>query len=171
MTDEQPKSYQQRRLDFINSGRPLPPKKLRKPIPKKSESRLKQESEEKQRRGDGDTELQKFFKSAMKRMVGRCAETGLVTETRIYQYAIRSICHILPRKKCPSVAYSQNNWVELDPGFHVKFDAMSWGEREGLGCWPVIRDRLVVVWPDLAEGERRHFPESVLEYMRKNKIF
>lgn len=152
-----------------NAGLPKEKKVYR--IPKKSAKRIKQEAEEKELRGDNDTELQKFFKSAMKRMTGYCSETGLKTETKIYRYAINSICHILPRQKCKSVATHPCNWMEFDPGFHVKFDAMSWEERERLGCWSVIRDKLILVWPDLDKSEHRHFPQSVIDYMDKNEPF
>lgn len=151
------------------AGLPKPPKQYT--IPKKSKKKLEQEAKEKEERGGGDTELQRFFKSAMRRMSGFCAETGLKTETKIYKYAICSICHILPRSKCPSVATHPCIWIELDVGFHVKFDAMSWEEREKLGCWPIIRDKLIMVYPDLAPEERRHFPASVLKYMEEHENF
>lgn len=145
--------------------------KPKKPIRKVSEKKAAEQKAEKEARGDNDTELQRFFKSAMKRMTGRCAETGLRTETRIYKYAIMSICHILPRSKCPSVATHPCIWMEFDVGFHVKFDAMSWEEREQLGCWSIIRDKLVMVYPSLAPDERRHFPESVLKFINDNEPF
>jgi hypothetical protein len=171
MTEEQLPYHEQRRLRKAGILPPLPTKKERKPIPKISKKKAQEIADEKKRLGGEDTDLVKFFKNAMKRMVGRCAETGLVTETRIYAYAIRSICHILSQQHCESVKYHPCNWIEFDPGFHVKFDAMSWEEREQLGCWPIIRDKLIMVWPDLYPAERRHFPESVLKYMEQLKPF
>lgn len=159
--------YLKKRQDFINAGRPLankPPNQIRK-VSLKREAKILAEKEE---RGDGDTEKQKWFKNRIKQMTGYCAETGLRTETRIYRYAINSICHILSQQHCKSVMHNLWNWIEFEPGFHVKFDAMSWEEREQLGCWPIIRDRLIMVYPDLAVEERRHFPESVLKYMQKH---
>lgn len=148
---------------------PKPPKQYS--IPKKSAKKIEKEKAEREARGDNDTDLQRFFKSAMKRMAGVCAETGLKTETKIYKYAIMSICHILPRSKCPSVATHPCIWMEFDVGFHVKFDAMSWEEREKLGCWPIIREKLIMVYPNLDPSEHRHFPQSVLDYMKKNEPF
>jgi hypothetical protein len=158
--------YLKKRQDHINAGRPLPPKKTYK-IPSKSEKRIEKEKAEKEERGENDSELVKFFKAAMKRMRGVCEETGLKTETKIYAYAIRSICHILSQQHCPSVKYDLFNWMEFDPGFHVKFDAMSWEEREQMGCWPVIRDKLIMVYNNLDPTEIRHFPTNVLNYMIK----
>lgn len=140
-------------------------------IPKKSKKRMEQEAKEKEERGDNDTELQRFFKSAMKRMTGYCEETGLRTETKIYRYAILSICHILPKRLCKSVKYHPQNWIELSPDIHNKFDSISWEERETWGCWPKVRDRLVSVWQELDKSERRHFPSSVIEYMKANDNF
>lgn len=151
-------------------GKPAEPKK-QYTIPKKSAKKIAEEKAEKERLGGEDSDLVKWFKARMKAMTGFCAETGLRTETKIYAYAICSICHILPKAKCESVKYHPLNWIELEPGFHTKFDAMSWEEREELGCWPIIRDRLVMVWPDLAASEQRHFPDSVRKYMEKNNPF
>ena len=172
MTQEQDIPFH-KRLAAIRDG--SAPKttgpKQRKPIAKKSAKRQAEDAAAKDVRSGEDTELVKFFKRAIKQMSGYCEETGLKTETSIYQYAIMSICHILPRSKCPSVALHPCIWVELNCDFHTKFDAMSWQEREQLGCWPIIRDKLIMVWPDLHPSEHRHFPESVLNYMEKNKSF
>ena len=137
-------------------------------IPKVSEKKKKEIAAEKERLGGGDSDLVRFFKTAMKRMKGACEETGLKTETKIYAYAIMSICHILPKEKVKSVMYHPCNWIELNCDFHHKFDAMSWEEREKLGCWPVIMEKLIMVYPDLDPSERRHFPTSVLNFIEKN---
>lgn len=147
-------------------------KKQPKPIAKKSVKKIAEEKEERASRGpDGDTELQKFMKNAIKRMRGVCAETGLRTETKIFKYACMSIAHILPRQKVKSVQYHPLNWIELDVGMHVKFDKMSWEEREQMGCWPEIRDKLIHIWTELDQSEHRHFPDSVRDYMKKNEPF
>lgn len=154
-----------------NAGKP----KVKKPyvIPKKSPKKIKQEAAEREARGDNDTELQLFFKRAMKRMTGECRECFARTETKVYQYAIFSICHILEKRPtvCPSVAYNQNNWIELCPDHHHKFDNSNWEERETWGIWPTVREKLILLYDDLDPAERRHFPESVLRYMEKNYPF
>jgi hypothetical protein len=162
--------YMRQRQEHINKGRPLAEKK-KHIIPKLSEKRAKKLEEQKKERGDGDTEKQKWFKNRIKQMSGRCNETGLKTETKIYLYAIRSICHILPQESCKSVQFHPLNWIELNIDFHVKFDAMSWQEREKMGCWPVIMERLIMIYPDLDPLEHRHFPESVLDYINKHEPF
>jgi hypothetical protein len=72
---------------------------------------------------------------------------------------------------CPSVKTHPLNFVVLCPDHHTMFDGMNWEEREQLGFWETVRDRLILVYPDLAENERRHFPDSVLEYMKKHDAF
>lgn len=150
---------------------PLSFKKEPKPIAKKSEKKIAEEKLEKEKLGGEDTELVKWYRARQKQLVGRCAETGLVVETKNFKYAVASICHLLPKSTCPSVATHPLNWIELNIDFHFKFDAMSWHEKEKLGCWPIIRDRLIMVYPDLDPAEHRFFPASVLQYMIKHSNF
>jgi hypothetical protein len=145
--------YFKKRQEMKLYGKVAEPKKAYS-IPKKSAKKIKQEAEEKEKRGDNF-----------------CEETGLRTETKIYQYAIMSICHILPKRLCKSVAYHPQNWIELAPDIHAKFDSISWDEKETWGCWPKVRDRLITVWQELDKSERRHFPSSVIEYMKANDNF
>src|SRR5690606_8177390 len=129
----------------------LPKPKKTYSIPKVSAKRKAMMEREKEERGDNDTELQKWFKARIKySMKGRCEETGLKTETGIYRYAIMSCCHILPKRLCKSVMYHPLNFLELIPDMHHKFDNIGWEERETWGCWPVVVQRLIMVYPDLA---------------------
>lgn len=143
--------------------------KPKKQIPRESEKRKKEKAEEKERLGGDDTELVKWYKARMKQMTGRCNETGMKTETKIYAYAIMSICHLLDKRDtvCPSVKTHPLNWIELAPDIHTMFDKASWEEREMMGCWETIRDRLIAIYPSIDQKERRHFPSSVLNYMIK----
>lgn len=163
-------SYLEDRRKWSQFGKPPKEKKVYR-IPKKSEKKIKEEADEKERLGGDDSQLVKWYKGRMKQLTGRCAETGLVTETKIYQYAIMSICHLLPKRLCPSVMYHPLNWIELNVDVHYKFDNSKWEEIEKWGCYETIRDRLIMVYPDLDPSERRHFPESVANYMRKNDVF
>ena len=162
--------YIKKRQEFILQGRPLPEKKKYN-IPKKSEKRKQKEAEEKELRGGEDTDLVKWFKQQIKVMPEYCEETGLKMETKIYKYAIMSIAHILPKASCKSVALHPLNRMFFNVDFHTKFDAMSWGEKEKLGCWPIIVERLIMIYPDLAPSERRHFPDSVLKIIKENEPF
>lgn len=160
-------------MERLRKAREPKPKKVYKGIPRKSAKKIAAEKEEKERLGGDDTDLVKWYKSRMKQMSGRCNETGMKVETKIYAYAIMSICHLLDKRdtKCPSVKIHPMNWIELAPDVHTMFDKATWEEREQMGCWETIRDRLILVYPDLAQEERRHFPQQVLDYMEKNKPF
>lgn len=171
MSEDQPLSYfEQRQLRKAGMLPPLPTKKEKKPLKKKSEKKIAEERAERERLGGDDTDLVKWYKARMKMMTGYCNETGLKTETKIYKYAIASICHLLPKSTCPSVKTHPLNFIELNCDFHTKFDAMSWEEKEKLGCWPIIHDRLISVWCDLAPEERKYFPDSVRNFIEKNSF-
>lgn len=147
-------------------------KKQPKPIAKKSLKKIAEEKEERASRGtDGETQLTKWFKLQMRMMPEYCEETGLKLETKIYKYAIMSICHILPKATCKSVALHPLNRMFFNVDFHQKFDAMSWEEREQLGCWKEIRERLIMMYDQIDQSELRHFPSSVREYIEENEPF
>ncbi len=164
-------SYTQSLADIRNGFAPKTTgAKPKKPLKKVSDKKKKEMAEEKKLRGDEDTDLVKWYKRQIKFM-DLCEESGLRLETHIYKYAIMSVCHILPKSTCPSVAIHPLNRVFLVPDLHFKFDSSSWEEREKWACWPVVRDRLVMIYPDIAPEERRHFPESVINFMENNKPF
>lgn len=166
-------NYQSERLNRKNGLSPkLSFKKPPKQIPKVSKKRAAELAEAKDE--NGDTEMVRFFRAAMKRMTGHCINCFARTETQVYIGAIFSICHILDKRDtmCPSVRDNIHNWVELCPDCHREFDTPPfekdktiWDKREEMGFWNVVRDKLILVYPSLAENERRHFPESVLKYI------
>lgn len=149
---------------------PLPTKKGKKPIAKKSEKKIAEEKAEKERLGGDDTELIRWYKSQMKRM-NVCEETGMKLECKIYRYAIMSICHLLPKATCPSVATHPSNKIFLLPDLHHKWDNSSWEERETWGIWPTVEERLIHVWECLALEERRFFPEKLRAKIENNNVF
>lgn len=179
MKHSHPVLTHQQKLSLIKNGMmakecvPKEKKYLNKVSPKKAAADKLAKDENR------DTELVKFFKSAMKRMTGYCTNCFLRTETQVYSAAIFSICHILDKREtmCPSVRTHPCNWIELCPSCHQEFDTPPfekdktlWDKREEMGIWETVRDKLTMVYPDLAESERRHFPESVLKFMEKNNF-
>lgn len=150
------------------------PKPLKKyQIPKVSKKRAEQIAAEKEARGGNDTELQRWFKQKIKISSGFCSECGCNVEKNVFKYAVMTVAHILPKRDtcCPSVKTHPLNFVILCPYHHDQFDKASWGEKEKMGCWNTVRDRLIMVYPDLDPSEHRHFPESVLRYMEKHNPF
>lgn len=165
-------NYLEQRFKEKLYGKAYEPKKQYS-IPKKSKKKIEQEKAEKERLGGEDTDLVKFFKGAMKRMTGKCLWCGANTETHIYKWAIFSICHLLDKREtmCPSVKCHPRNWIELCPDHHTEFDSLNWTEREQLGFWPEIVERLISVYPDLDPSEHRHFPQSVLKIIQQREPF
>lgn len=145
------------------------PKKRIAPISEKKKKELKEAKDT----ATGETALQQWYRGRMKFMSGHCAWCGAKTETHVYSGAIFSICHILEKRDtmCPSVKTHPMNWVELCPDHHTMFDKINWEEREKLGFWDTIRDRLIMMHDSIAPEEMRHFPQSVLDYMKKNEPF
>jgi len=143
-------------------------KKPKKPLKKISDKKKKELVEEKD--VNGDTELVKWFRGRMKVMGETCYWCGRKVENKIYSHAIFSICHILDKRetKCPSVKTHPLNWICLCPDHHTMFDSMTWEEREQLPFWDIVRDRLIHVYECLDPLERRHFPESVIDYIKKH---
>lgn len=163
-------NYLEQRFKEKLYGKAYEPKKTYT-IPKKSKKKIEQEKQEKERLGGDDTDLVKWYKSKIKISSGFCTWCGCPTEKNVYKYAVSTVCHLLDKRDtvCPSVKTHPMNFVILCPDHHAQFDRMNWEEREQLGFWNIIRDRLVMVYPDLAPAERRHFPLKVLEYININE--
>ena len=163
-------SYLEERRAFINDGRPKK-EKVRKPLKRVSD---KKAAEIKKSKDDnGDTELVRWFKGRIKTMSPRCQECGCKIETNIYEFAIMHIAHLLAKRDtmCPSVKYHPLNFITLCVDHHHFYDNVGWDEREKMGCWFIVMERLIMIYPDLSEDERRHFPESVLKYIENNNAF
>lgn len=163
----------QETLEQLRKAREPKQKKVYKGIAKKSPKKIAHELAEKDARGDNDTELQRWFRSKIKMSTGHCTECGCRVEKNIFQYAVMTVAHLLPKREncCPSVKTNPLNFIILCPDHHDMFDRASWEEKELMGCWDTVRDRLIFVYTDLAEQEKRHFPQSVLEYMKKLNPF
>lgn len=124
--------YMKKRMQHILDDRPLPEKKYTKikPVSDKRAAKIAASKDQ-----NGDTELVRFFKSAMKRMTGHCLNCHSRTETNVYSAAIFSICHILDKRDtmCPSVKTHPSNWIELCPDCHTEFDTPHGTRKNNLG--------------------------------------
>lgn len=152
--------YLQKRRDFINAGRPLPPKKLRTPIKKKSDKRAAKEKE--QQISQTDDGLDKFFERNRKRMVGvcqcGCGEKSQKKDDTFYRHCI---CHLFPKRLFPSIATHDLNWVERTfwGGHHTNFD------EQGMNKWPLMAD-----WEDIKEKFHQLVP-LLTDEERKKKFY
>lgn len=164
---------EQRRLRKEGLLPKLSTKKEPKPLKKVSDKRAAEIKEQKEL---GDTELVIFFKKAMKRMTGCCLNCPKSTEKHIYSAAIFSIAHILDKRDTmfPSVKDNLNNWVELCPDCHREFDSTPlepnktlWDKRQEMGIWPVVWNKLLLVYPSIMQDELHHLPTNLRERIEK----
>lgn len=119
------------------------PKKVKKPIAKKSAKKLKQESEEKKLRNGDDTLMEQWFKARRKELVGVCqCGCAQVSQKKDDTFFRGSCCHIFPKKDFESIMYHPLNFVEraMFGGCHSNMD------NQGLDKWPCFAD-----WDDIKE--------------------
>lgn len=178
MSEEHPIMSHTEKLRLIKLG--LLPKEC-VPKPKKNLNRISkkraiQMAADRVERGDDDTDLQRFFKAAMKRMTGHCLNCPARTETKNYAGAIFSIAHILDKRDTmfPSVKDNLNNWVELCPDCHLEFDSTPleknktlWDKRQEMGIWPVVWKKLIATYPSILPDELHHLPTELRERIEK----
>lgn len=150
-------------LERLRKAREPRPKKIYKGLARVSPKRAEKLKREKEERGDNDSELVQWFKNRIKQLTGYCAECHARTETKIYQFAIFSCCHILEKRDVlfPSVKVHPKNFIELCPDHHTLFDKANWEERELMGCWNVVWQRLLQVYPCIDKSELHHLPTEL----------
>lgn len=122
--------------------------------------------------GGEETELQKWYSRIMKKEDAVCWETGekLNKNDKIGWHG--SIAHVLPKSVFPSVATHPLNYMILSMwnGSHANYDS-SWAKAQSMKIWPIARDRIVMMEPDLTEEERRKLPDFVREYINNQQPF
>lgn len=156
--------YMRKRLEFINSGRPLPEKKKIYTIPKIGKKRAEKIAEQKAKGTDGEQD--KWFETMRKRMVGKCLFCGNKSEKKNDEMYRCSIAHLLPKREVnqggfPSVATHEDNWIELchyDNSCHTRFDTgmISWEFIKDSKEWDIIKEKLLNVLPVVAPEEQKH---------------
>jgi len=149
-------SYLDDRRNFINAGRPLPVKKKYKLKPV-SDKRAAKILEEKEKRGDEETELQKWFNERRKELTGTC-QCGCGNKSEKYsdKKFRASCCHIFPQRLFPSIELHPLNFVERawEGGCHSNMDNRSMGLWPNFEDWENIKARFFVLEPLLTEKER-----------------
>lgn len=166
--------YLSKRLAHINSGRPLPEKKI-KYIRKVSLKRQAKLDEQKKldvaTKGKGvKTELDLWFEARRSEMTGKCLFCGGKTEKYNDETFKRSIAHLLPKRKkmFPSIATNPDNWLELcfySNSCHTNFDngMITWDFLKDSKEWEIIVTKFRKMYPNIAEIERKNIPEQLLK--------
>src|SRR5574337_480806 len=92
---------------------PLPTKKDRKPLKKKSDKKIEEERLAKE--SGSDNSLDRWFEERRREMTGRCCLCGGKTEKHNDKTYRNSIHHLLDKRKSmfPSLALHPNNFLEV----------------------------------------------------------
>lgn len=148
--------YLEERMLRKNGVMPLlPTKKQPKPIPKKSAKKKAEEKRGRDERGDGDTDLQRWYAAIMAKEEGRCWETGEKINKEDSFGWHGSIAHVLPKSKFESVATHPQNYMILKMwgGTHAKYDA-SWESASKMKVWPYAIKIINILYPLLTSEEK-----------------
>jgi len=134
------------RLRLIKLGK-LPKEavaKKKSPIPKVSKKKAKEIAEEKEARGEDDTQKEKWFKVRRREMVGVCQCGCGEKSSKMDDANFRSsICHIFPKSIFESVQYHRLNWVER------KF----WATATSSACHSNMDNKSMDLWPNFADWD------------------
>lgn len=138
---------------------PLPTRKDKKPIAKKSAKKILEEKEQKESGTDG--EMDRFFLAMRKRMKGKCFICGEKTEKDNDDKYKFSIAHLFPKKPSmfPSIATHPSNWLELcfyGNSCHTNFDTgkITFELLKDSKEWDVIVEKFHELAPLLTDEER-----------------
>lgn len=139
-----------------NGTAPAAPPKEAKPIAKVSE---KKKAELKAGKSKRD-EMQEWFTARHQEMTGKCAECGCHINKGVYQFAVMSIAHLLPKRTnmFPSVATHPDNWIELCVDHHTLYDR-SWDDAMQMSIWNHVVEKFIKIYPSIAPEERKHIPD------------
>lgn len=149
-------NYQQKRMQHILDDRPIPEKKKYrlKPI---SDKRAAKIAEQKELRGDDETEKQKWFNEVRKKLVSTCGcGCGEKSSKHEDDHFRSSICHIFPQRLFPSVALHLSNYVERSfwNGCHFKMDNKSMDLWPNMADFDDIKEVFHLLSPILTDQER-----------------
>lgn len=170
------------KLRQLRLARQPKPKKVKKPIAKKSAKKLKAESEEKKLR-NGDESLQdKWFEDRMRENLPVCMNCGMEANWLLqpeYKLIWRACqAHVVPKRKTmfPSVALHPLNHMVLFPvwgghlcGCHDEYDA-SWFQATTMKVWDIAVHRFKEFEKMIDPKERRRIPEQFLLALNPSNI-
>jgi hypothetical protein len=107
--------------------------------------------------------LDTWFENRHEEMIGVCSHCGGKTEKGKSSYKC-SVAHILPKAHFPSIATHPLNFVELcfyGNSCHTNFDNY-YLDIEELKCFDEIVSKFTIMYPFIAESERRKIPNILL---------
>lgn len=116
-----------------------------------------------------DETLEQWFKDRHKELKGTCSNCGGRTQKGEKNYK-SSIAHILPKAYFPSIAKHPSNFVELcfyGNSCHTNMDNKML-DLIDMNCFDEIIERVSIMYPSIAQEERRRIPKILLEYIKTN---
>lgn len=123
----------------------------------KGKKSTEEEKKEKQSRGN-------FFERMIKAAPSKCMETGRPLAPTMAINPAAVVCHILAKSKksgVPSMAENELNIVYLDGSVHTDMDNKGCDFIIKMKIFPLMRRRVVLMWPHIPEHERRRVPECL----------
>jgi len=112
--------------------------------------------------------LDRWYKDRRKELDGHCHHCKGVSCKDSDKYYKFSICHILPKAYFPSVVTHPSNFVELcfwNKNCHGNMDNKMLDLIE-MNCWDEIVTKFCIMYPSIAENEKRRIPPILIEYLK-----
>lgn len=116
-------------------------------------------------------ELDEWFNLIRSKMTGEC-ECGCRNKTSKDddKYFKFSAAHLLAKSTFKSVATHPINYLELAffGGCHTTFDSLGYRHCKNTnpGLWKLVVERFKIIYPEIAEEERKHIPDVLLETLK-----
>lgn len=159
---------------------PLPTRKEKKALNRVSPKKKTADAEAK--KAGSEDSLEKWFLYFMETSEPVCAECGMRADwllepqedpkkAEAYRLIWRACqAHVLPKKKqygFPSISTDRNNHIILFPswgghlcGCHGFYDS-GWFNATTMKIWPQVQERFKILYPFIAEKERKNIPEQL----------
>ena len=123
-----------------------------------------------QKEVDGGNDQEIWYLLRRYQMKGFCSEPGCnkSTNPKSDEYYRWSVCHLVPKSLCPSVATHPDNWIELCWQHHSEFDA-TFDKAAAMKCFEEAK-RKFNLFKDLIPPEeaRKINPHLLLPYIPDN---
>ena len=152
-------------------------KKPKKPIAKIGKKKMEEDAAAKLLGSDSEMDI--FFAAMRKRMVGKCLFCSGKTEKDNDEMYRASIAHLFPKRPInqggfPSIGTNENNWIELchyNNSCHQNFDSgkITWEFIKDSKEWEIIKEKLYLLLPMIAETEKKHKLYSRIENLLYGK--
>lgn len=119
-----------------------------------------------------DKELELWFKIIRNKLTGKCecgcGKPSSKFNDKFFKY---SCAHLLPKKTFKSIATHPMNYLELNAfgdSCHATFDNMGYEHCKMTkpALWKIVVERFNIIYPSIAEAERKYIPEVLLETLR-----